>query len=159
MRYQDHIIEATRRAASEAFKYARQVPADKLNWKPLDEGRSVLDLCREMAACPQWADMILKGQPMPSFSEEELVEMDKAQAHLTTAELCEAECMKNLETFFETVRTFPDDRLNEKYTLPFDGGQTITMAENMEYPLWNLTYHQGQIAYVQTLYGDRKMYW
>jgi len=23
---------------------------------------------------------------------------------------------------------------------------------------WNMTYHEGQIAYIQTLYGDRAMH-
>ncbi len=57
------------------------------------------------------------------------------------------------------MKDFPDEKFDDKFTLPFDGGQVITMKENMAYPMWNFTYHQGQIAYIQTLYGDRNMYW
>ena len=32
------------------------------------------------------------------------------------------------------------------------------MTEMMDYPRWNFTYHVGQIAYIQTLLGDEKMY-
>jgi hypothetical protein len=26
----------------------------------------------------------------------------------------------------------------------------------LEYPRWNATYHLGQIAFIQTLYGDKE---
>ena len=45
--------------------------------------------------------------------------------------------------------------------LPFGPGgsmQTFTVAELTEYPRWNANYHQGQIGYIQTLYGDRDMH-
>jgi hypothetical protein len=159
MTFQESIIEGTRKSAAEAFKYAKQVPADKLDWKPLDAGRSVLDICREMALCASWSAQILSGQGFPEFTEESQAAMKKMQESWTTPEACEEVCNKNLEDFFEKVRAFPDSKLKDTITLPFDGGQTITMMENMTYPSWNFMYHQGQIAYIQTLYGDNKMYW
>jgi uncharacterized damage-inducible protein DinB len=153
------ITEATRHAAREAFKYAKNVPADKLDWKPLDSGRSVLDICREMACCAGWSDQILKGQPFPEWNEEMQAELEARNSAWTTAEACEEECNRQLEVFIATVKDFPDEKLSDTFVLPFDGGQTITMRENMQYPLWNFTYHQGQIAYIQTLYGDKQMYW
>ena len=159
MTFQESIIEGTSKSAAEAFKYAKQVPADKLDWKPLDAGRSVLDICREMAMCASWSTMILSGQGFPEFSEEGMAEMKKMQEGWTTAEACEEVCNKNLDDFFAAVKSFPDSKLGDTFTLPFDGGQTINMRENMAYPSWNFMYHQGQIAYIQTLYGDNKMYW
>jgi hypothetical protein len=32
------------------------------------------------------------------------------------------------------------------------------MIEMMDYPRWNFNYHNGQIAYIQTLYGDKEMH-
>ncbi len=55
MKLQDYIIDVTKKAAEEAFKYACAVPADKAEWQPLETGRSVLDQAREMAKCPVWA--------------------------------------------------------------------------------------------------------
>ncbi len=159
MSYSQFIITATKVAVAEVFKYAKAVPADKLDWKPLDEGRSVLDICKELAMCPTWTTMILKGQPMPDFDEAAMEEFGKMSASWTTAEACEEVCLKNLEAFYAAAAEFPEARLTEKYTLPFDGGHEITQSENLAYPLWNFEYHQGQIAYIQTLYGDKKMYW
>lgn len=159
MRYQDYQVEATLYAAKEAFKYAKAVPTDKVDWKPLDAGRSVLELCKEMAQCATWAEKILSGQGEGEFTEEAMEGAKKFEESLTTVEACEAACMKSVESYLKVVKDFPDEKLDDKFTLPFDGGQEITMRENMDYPRWNFTYHQGQIAYIQTLYGDAKMYW
>lgn len=159
MRYQDYVIAATREAAAESFKYAKAVPTDKLDWKPEGTGRSVLDMCRELAQCCGWADGILKGEGMPDFDEASMAEMEARQAQWTTVEACEAEAMRQLDAFAETALAFPDERLSETYVLPFDGGKPISMRENMDYPRWNFTYHTGQIAYIQTMYGDRQVYW
>jgi hypothetical protein len=37
-------------------------------------------------------------------------------------------------------------------------GAKMTFAELLFLNYWNLVYHQGQIAYIQTLYGDREMH-
>ena len=52
----------------------------------------------------------------------------------------------------------PDADLDKKRWLPYDGGRDFTMPEMMDYPRWNFNYHLGQIAYIQTLYGDKEMH-
>jgi hypothetical protein len=158
MNYLESLIEPTRAAAREAFKYAKAVPADKLNWKPLDAGRSVLDICKEMAQCAGWSTQILGGG-FGEWNEETQAEMERKTSSWTTAEACEEECNRQLDAYFAALRTFPEERLSEKFQLPFEGGPEITLKQNCEYPLWNFQYHQGQIAYIQTLYGDKNMYW
>ena len=69
---------------------------------------------------------------------------------------CEAACCANLETFFELVRSIPDERLSETRWMPVDGGRDFTMEEMMDYPRWNFVYHLGQIGYIQTLLGDHE---
>lgn len=158
MRLQDHMIDVTRAAAKEAFRNAKAVPADKLEWKPLDNGRSVLDQCRELAMCPTWAYDIISGAPQPEWNEEAVAAMQAEQAQWTTAEDCERVCNERLEKLFELYRNMPDERLSETKWLPYDGGRDFTMPEMMDYPRWNFNYHLGQIAYIQTLYGDKEMH-
>jgi uncharacterized damage-inducible protein DinB len=160
VRVQEKIIEATCAAAREAFAYAKAVPADKLEWQPLDNGRSVLDICQELALCPTWCYEIVRerDEPMPEWSEETAEGYRREQQQWKTAEACEAECNRRLEQLFEVFRSMPDSRLEEKKWLPYDGGRDFTMEEMMDYPRWNFTYHLGQIAYIQTLYGDKEMY-
>jgi hypothetical protein len=158
MKLQEHLIEVTREAASQVFRYAKAVPADKLEWKPLDAGRSVLDLCRELAMTPTWAyEMIATPEP-PEWNEEMAAAVKREQEQWTTVEACEAECEKRLQQLFELYRNLPDERLAEKQWLPYEGGRDFSMPEMMDYPRWNFNYHLGQIAYIQTLYGDKEMH-
>lgn len=157
MRLQDHMIDVTKSAAEEVFRYAKAVPADKLDWKPMDTGRSTLDLCRELAMCPGWAVDIIEGKEM-KWDDESVAAMQAEQSQWTTAEDCEKECERRLDGLFELFRNMPDSRLQETRWLPFDGGRDFTMAEMMDYPRWNFTYHLGQIAYIQRLYGDTEMH-
>ena len=158
MRLQDHMIDVTRAAATEAFKCAKATAADKVDWSPMDNGRSVLNLCRELAMCPKWAEDIISGAPQPEWNEETAAAIKAEQEQWKTIEDCEAECNRRLESLFEMYRNMPDERLSESKWLPYDGGRDFKMPEMMDYPRWNFNYHFGQIAYIQTLYGDKEMH-
>ena len=160
MRLQDHLIDVTRAASEEAFRYAKGVPEDKVDWKPLDAGQSVLSMCRELAKCPDWANDLV-GDKEPDWSDEAQAASKAEMESWTTVEACEKACQEKLGRLFELYATLPDARLAETKDLPFGPGgsmKTFTMAEMMDYPRWNFTYHLGQIAYIQTLYGDKAMY-
>lgn len=156
MKYQEYILDETEKAAQQAFRYARAVPDDKLDWAP-EGARSVLAICRELAMCPTWADEIVRGVPM-EFDEAAMEQGKKEQSQWKGVAECEAEFQRRMEPFAQTVRSIPDERLQETRFLPFEGGRDFTMVEMMAYPQWNSTYHAGQIAYIQTMYGDRQMY-
>ncbi|MBS1721773.1 MAG: hypothetical protein JSS66_02070 [Armatimonadetes bacterium] len=158
MNYQQQMIDSTQKAADEAFKYAKAVPGDKVSWSPLDSGRSVLDQCREMAMCPGWAFDIIEGKEQPEWNEETMAAIKAEQEQWKSVEDCQAECNRRLGKLFELYRGISDDRLKETKWLPYDGGRDFTVAEMMDYPRWNFNYHLGQIAYVQTLYGDKDMH-
>ena len=158
MRLQDYMIDVTRAAAAEAFKCAKGTAPDKVDWSPMDNGRSVLNLCRELAMCPKWAEDIISGAPQPEWNEETAAAIQAEQEQWKTVEDCEAECNRRMESLFEMYRNMPDERLKETKWLPYGGGRDFEMAEMMDYPHWNFTYHLGQIAYIQTLYGDKEMH-
>ena len=157
MKYQDYIIESTKEAFEAAFKYARHVKPDKLEWKPLDEGRTVMNILHELTKCPDWAVEIMSSTEPPSFSEESMAAYEAEKSEWTSVEKCYEIGKAKLAKFVEFVAAFPDDKLKDTKWLPFDGGRDFTNAEQMGYPLWNYSYHQGQIAYIETLYGDKEM--
>lgn len=158
MNLQTYIINATLEAAKEAFKYAKAVPEDRVAWQPLDTGRSVLDQCRELALSPGWASDIVSGKPLMEFTDEAMAAIKKEQEALLTIADCEAECNRRLDEYFAIVAGLSDERLSDTRWLPFDGGRDFTMPEMLEYPRWNFNYHLGQIAYIQSLYGDKEMH-
>lgn len=157
LRFQDYIATATKQAADEAFRYAANVPDDQLEWSPLDKGRSVLAQCREMALTPTWAIETIEGKPH-EYNEETIAAFKAEELQWTTVEQCRAECHRRMGPLLEMMRSMPDERLSDTRWLPYEGGRDFTMVEQMEYPRWNFNYHLGQIAFIQTLYGDREMY-
>lgn len=151
------MIEVTEQAKREAFQAARKVPADKVDWSPLEEGRSVLNQCRELAMCPTWAKSIINNEPQPEWNEATMEKMKEEQAQWKSVDDCEVECDRRLAELYDLYRNMPDARLEESRWLPYDGGRDFKMPEMMDYPRWNFNYHQGQISYIQTLYGDKEM--
>lgn len=160
MRLQDYIIDTTRMAQEEAFRYAKSVPEDKLDWKPEGAGRSVMDMVKELAQCPDWAFGLVQTGQMDWSDEAQAASAAETEGWKTVAD-CEAACLEKLDKLYGLYRDLPDAKFDESMNLPFGPGGSMkefSMAEIMEYPRWNFNYHLGQIGYIQTLYGDRDMH-
>ena len=148
------VIEAAR---EEVFRYALAVPADRVAWQPLESGQSVLTMARELTKTPDWAYYVLTGA-QPESPESAAQDQKAEMESWTTVAECEAACRQKLERLYEFYRSMPDSQLAETKWLPFNGGRDHTYAELLDYPRWNFIYHLGQIAYIQTLYGDQDMH-
>lgn len=157
MRYQEHIIEATREAAESTFRYLRAVPADKLEWQPAETSRHALDLAREIAWCPLWSAELLEGKPF-EWSPEIQEQMKAKDSQWKTVADCERVFAEHFARYEAVVSALSDEDLAKTQFLPFDGGRDHSYKELAAFPHWNIVYHQGQVAYIQTLYGDGNMY-
>jgi hypothetical protein len=156
MRIQDYFVETTQRGVDELFRYAAAVPADKLDWAP-EGGRSTLDICREVALTPEWALTTMRGDDF-DFNEETFAKVKEMQSGWTTVEQCKAEYDKRAGALNEFYKNLPDEKLTTTRVLPFVNNKEFTMVEMAEYPSWNANYHTGQIAYIQTLLGDKDLH-
>ena len=155
MKYQEYILGSMKQQVADFFKAVKKVPTDKLEWKPLDAGRSVLDQAQEVAMSFTWSADMLQGKV--SFSEEAFAEDKAVMSAWTTIEECEKQAEERLTAWQTLVSSYPDEKLKETIWLPYDGGRDFTMTEVMEYPRWNAGYHEGQVNYIQVLYGDTSM--
>jgi len=156
MRFQDQAIRMTEFAMQELFKTARAVPADKLAWKPLDQGRSVLDQLQESAQSPLFFGQMLKPDWNPESAQEGGEQGAEERKGWTTIDACEQAAKRNCEAFYEAIRQIPDSDLEREVPTPW--GMTPNVAEVALFQHWNATYHYGQINYIQTLYGDFEMH-
>jgi hypothetical protein len=157
MTIQEYMIQSTRAAADEFFRYVDKIPVDQLDFKPTETNRSLMDLIRECAMAPEWAVDIINGA-QPDWSEESLAAINAEQSKWQTVEHCKRECESRLEKLFALYRSLSDEKLNESWFLPFDGGRDFTVVEMMEYPRWNFNYHTGQVAYIQLMLGDKEIH-
>jgi uncharacterized damage-inducible protein DinB len=156
MRYQDQLIRDTRNATDALFKAARAMPEDKLKWKVMDKGRSALDLCAECAQMIPSTIEMLEAKALPPM-DPAAYEAMQAERAAWSLDDCERICRESSEKLYDVLRDYPDQDLEQRIDLPF-GDRAWTMADVASYPLWNLTYHLGQIGYILTLYGDTEMY-
>lgn len=152
MKYQEYIKGSVRQQVKDFFVAVNKVQADKLEWRPLDLGRSALSQAQEIAMCFTWSTDMLQGKV--DFSEEAMAADQAVMAQWTTVAECEKQASERQAVWEALVTDYPDEKLKETIWLPYDGGRDFTMSEIMEYVKWNAAYHEGQVNYIQTLYGD-----
>lgn len=155
MRIQDFIAEQTLKSMEGLLRQAKSVPADKLGWKPVDEGRSVLSQLAECAVIPSYMPEILATLKGPEFSEEMMAQYHAATAAITTLEDAEVLMRENTAKAVEAMRRVTDADLEKE--ISFFGPNPWKICAIMQSHDWNLTYHTGQICYIQTLLGDHNM--
>lgn len=153
----DILIASMESARDELVSTAQAVPDARLNWKPLDNGRTVLDLLGDAAQIPLMVMPMLGApggfKPSQEGMREMFGKMREERKNWTRDE-----CLKHLHTNTDAViaaiRALPEERLAEPLTMPFGGGMTMPMGA------WVMMIHRafyarmGQINYIQTLYGD-----
>ena len=158
MRFQDYVIELTDRACKDLVVNARALPADKLEWQPMDQARSALDILQECSQSPSWFTGILQAKACPDFNPEMMQEAMTARKQWTTIDACERTMQQNLEQLYAVIRDYPDADLDVKITLPFGENMVRSMADMMMGQFWNTDYHIGQVCYIQTMLGDKEMH-
>lgn len=157
MSIQEYIIDNAKAAAADAFRYAKAVPEDKQGWKPLESGQSVISMCRELGMTPTWGLQVLTGR-MEEGGDDARAKQRQEMDSWATVEACEQQFAERFALLADHYRSMTEEDFVKTMWLPFNGGRDHTYLELMDYPRWNCTYHMGQIAYIQTLYGDREMH-
>lgn len=133
---------------------AQTVPDDKWNWKPLDNGRTVLDLLGEAAQTPLLVVHLL--QSPETFNPYELFpKLTQERAGWTREETFE-KLRANTQAALEAIRALPDEELEKPFTLPIGakGDMTLPLAAWVLMAYRTFVSRFAQINYIQTLYGD-----
>ena len=100
------------------------------------------------AALAAW----LQERPQSPPSAEQYAPYWAQAATLTTLDACETALRENTQRLLQVVETLSEADLSQTAVAPW--GKTYTLAEGCMLHHWNLTYHLGQVAYIQLLYGD-----
>jgi uncharacterized damage-inducible protein DinB len=158
MRFQDHLVRTTQKAAEDVIRAAQAVPADHWDWAPMGAARSVFSQMQEIATTADFFLPILKDGKAPPFDEHARREAVRIRQSHDTLEKCIDGARRGVSELCQAISAFPDARLEEEISLPFGGGITMTMAEVLALPSWNMVYHLGQINQIQLMLGDRDMH-
>lgn len=97
---------------------------------------------------------VVKNYKMPDFTPEM---MEEYETNKNALDLDGAVSLlrENTEKLCEAIRSVPDEKLGEQ--MKFWGPEPWSVAGVLNYHNWNMTYHIGQVNYIQTLYGDKDM--
>ena len=126
----------------------KAMPDDKLTWKPLGQGRTVLSQLQECAIMTGLCAEALKTRRFPEYTDESYNSAIEEIDHIALT----VESLKiNLDRLIREIDNFPSDELEKTLLYPWDD-KPKTFAELMMMNYWNLSYHEGQIAYIQSLY-------
>jgi len=147
---------ATQQAADKLVKNFEIMPADKQQWKPLDLGRSAFDQILECLVINQVGAQTFRDRAFPNIQGDQWGQVfGKAAAENDTPEKLIASFKQATADLVAAAKAFPEDQLDNTIVLPFDGS-TRCWSEVIFFAYWNMTYHEGQINYIQTLYGDKE---
>lgn len=127
------------------------VPEGKLSWKPMDNGRSVLDLLGDAAQAPAMCSAMLNGTGQ--YGPEVFRRMAEERANWSREEAL-GHLKANTEALLEAVKALPEEKLDEPVTLPMGGGMTLPQGAWILMAYRSAMSRTAQINYIQTLYGD-----
>ena len=140
--------ERTRKGALNLLQLLHVTPVEKLLWKPLRRGRSIIEQVIEcILVNRKWALTLRQGAytrlPTETVEQVETAGRDIDQVSQLLQE--------SAEELADAILMLPADRLEEQITAPFG---TYSLANCCLLGYWNMVYHEGQINYIHTLFGD-----
>lgn len=147
------LADRLRWAGSVLHAASEKMPEDRIAWHPTTEGnagRDALDQIVECAYLNEWAAAAFRNGALPGFDEKDYKTKKDANRN-------KAASLKWLQegtnALAAAVAAFPADKFGDTLTNPFSGQET-TWAEFADFFYWNTIYHEGQVNYIQVLYGD-----
>ena len=132
---------------------AQAVPEDKLQWRPLDNGRTVLDLLGDAAQVPGMVVKMLESRGEFKPSREAFQQMAQERADWTREDALQ-HLTQNTERLIVLMRAMSDEQLEQPLHLPMGGGITMPLGGWIMMTYRTFCSRMGQINYIQTLYGD-----
>lgn len=145
MTIQEYVARATEKKAQDLLAAAQNVAEGKQTWKPLDQGRSVVDQIAECALINGASVQVLRDHAWDESGSEDFQE---AHASLDTLDMAAARLQENTAALAAALRAVPDSDLDTTIALPW--GES-TVADFLLLAYWNMSYHEGQVTYIQTL--------
>lgn len=129
------------------------IPAEKLGASPGGVARTPLDITVECAGINAMAAALLLGEVSNHGPEAHA----QALAANDTLEKASQLLLTSAERLADAVAHLDEAGLCDEVTVPW--GQKMTKYEVAGFAASHMSYHEGQLNYIQALYGDGEMHW
>jgi len=128
---------------------------DKLNWSPSESARSPIRVAAHASQVVHDITEMLDGRTfaIPTTEEAEVFFAEREKPFSTREEVFEL-LEKNSTEFLAWLDKLTPQSLEGSMTLPFGLG-SIPMSQGITVQALHMNDHNGQLAYIQTIYGDR----
>lgn len=133
------------------------VPDERLEWKPLDIGRTALNLFSEVSQTFGMAAEVARTRGESKISMERFKQMALERAGWDKAKAL-AEGEANFAALIAAVQELTEEELAAPVTMPLRGGRTMPLAGWVMMAYRSCVSRFAQINYIQTLYGDFEMH-
>ncbi|MCS6962291.1 MAG: DinB family protein [Deltaproteobacteria bacterium] len=144
----------TLKALKEFIAYASKTSDDKVNWKPSETARSVIEISQECLALANLLVVSAKENFSTLTEEKWQAEMNKAKGFTSLNDVLRQLRLKT-NSLLRVFERFPPGKWS---TTVKTGWGKMSIFEILWMHHNHLTYHLGQIAYIQTIYGDLEMH-
>lgn len=150
----EHLIQATERHHSRLVNDLKALPAEKAVVSPGGCARTAVNIAAECGAINGFVARFLKtGEATRPTPEER-------QAFLATFDTVE-KALNFLETetqaLLSVIGALDAETLGAEETALF--GRPMSRFAIAELPAMHMSYHDGQLTYIQSLHGDDKNHW
>ncbi len=135
-------------AHADLLKGIDSIPEKKRSWKPESASKSAVEILNHVSYWSLFFTRPLDGKANLEQSEDEWI---KSQAELNGAKGAREAAEKVGQTFLKTLGKLSDKQLAQEVELPW-GRSTLQQIILINYN--HLSYHTGQLNYIQTLLGD-----
>ncbi len=148
------LADRIRKAGEGLTAAIEKMPDEKIAWHPKTsegEGRDALDQALECAYLNEWVAEGYRTQISPQIDWEDYkVQCDKRRN--------KADCVRWLHSstnsLADAVESFPAAKLGETCRDTVHNIDTTWANFAIDLFYWNTVYHEGQVNYIQVLYGD-----
>lgn len=149
MNLQSFLAQSTQKLAVDLQAALDRLPDDKKGWTPAETSRSALDQAAECAILNGSTVNLIQSRQWPDTFDFEAFIRDKQKLAADPAAAKEL-LQKNTQRVADAIKAVADADLEIPITTPFG---TMSLAQIMSYPYWNMSYHEGQINYIASILG------
>lgn len=120
-------------------------PEDKRNWKPADSCMCSQEMMNHLTGSNHFFSAMFQGKEPPQ---------PPAEPPQLTFEQSLSAFEESSNMLADVIASVPDEALGQDVPLP--NGRTANMKFMLTIPGNHMAYHWGQLAYMQTIWGDKE---
>ena len=129
-------------------KSAKAIPSERLGWQAQEGGKSAKEILEHLMGANHMFATLIRGEKLPVKGSQDFLitpdQIDKGLQKLQQSTLA----------LSEAIAATRDDQLSEERKMPW--GEVWRLSKLISAPSTHISYHWGQICYLQTLWGDLK---